>query len=107
MNTNWNFSRKDLINSSASLAMQNIAGEAITIVGIAVAERPDENGEVKTVVLFNTKEHGVVSSISDTILRVVDDIIAYAQEEGLEELPAHINKGTSKNGREFLTVTLD
>lgn len=102
-NLTWNFSKLDVINAASSITLQDNTGEVVTVTGIALDERPDENGEAQKVALFKT-DKGIMSTISASVLRVVPDIIDYLLSEGKQEIGMKINSGTSKQGREFITV---
>lgn len=99
----WNFSKLDVINASSSITLQDNTGEVVTVTGIALDERPDENGVAQEVALFKT-ERGIMSTISASVIRIVPDIIDYLASEGKESIQMKINSGTSKQGREFITV---
>ena len=52
---NFNFTKKDEVNSVSATPLQKAKNEIITVTGAAIAERPDENGEVREVALLSTK----------------------------------------------------
>ena len=101
----WNFSKIDEINAMSSQSLQDHKGETVTVTGMTVAQRPNEDGEVTDIMLFKTKEHGVMSTISGAVLRIADDILEYCEENKLTEISMQINSGKSKNDREFITVS--
>lgn len=99
----WNFNKLDIINAASSITLQDNKGETVTVSGIAMDERPDENGELQLVGLFKT-DRGIMSTISASVLRVIPDIIDYLESEGIAAIDMKINSGTSKQGRDFVTV---
>ena len=99
----WNFSKLDVINAASSITLQDNTGEVVRVTGIALDERPDEDGVAQQVALFKT-DRGIMSTISASVLRVVPDIIDYLESEGKTEIDMKVNSGTSKQGREFITV---
>ena len=103
----FNFTRKDEINSVSATPLQNAKNENVTVIGGAITERPDrETGEPVTVGLLVTDEYGAMSTISKTAIRGIDMLIDYMTEEHLEKCEIKIVAGTSKGGREFITIQI-
>lgn len=102
----WNFTNKDIINASSSIALQTLKGEEFEITGATIAERPDENGEIRTIGLFKRADGMILSTISDSVIRNIPLIISYAGESGENSIPVKVNSGKSANGREFITLIL-
>jgi hypothetical protein len=106
MENSWNFTKKDVINASSSIALQTLKGEKFNITGATIAERPDENGEVRTIGLFKRDDGMILSTISDSVIRNIPMILEYAEESGEASVPVQVNSGKSANGREFITLIL-
>lgn len=103
----FNFTRKDEINSVSATPLQNAKNENVTVVGGAITERPDrDTGEAVTVGLLVTEEYGAMSTISKTAIRGIEMLIDYMTEENLEKCEIMIKAGTSKSGREFITIQI-
>lgn len=105
----YNFTKKDEVNSVSATQLQKAKGENITVFGAAITERPDENGEVKEVALLSTKEHGMMSGISATAIKSLDLIIDYMDdlgEEAADGVVLHIKSEKSNAGREFITLEI-
>lgn len=100
----WNFSKLDEINSATTESLQDHVGDVVKVTGMTITKRPDENGEVREVMLFRTEEFGVMSTVSSSILRIGEDIMQYCIDEGLDSINMKINQGTSKAGREYLSA---
>lgn len=100
-----NFTKKDFINSRNGMALQEVAGKKLTIKSCAVIHDEDsdnENEEVGTIVA----EEGIFTTISDNIIDSILDIIEIEEEES-GPIVVNIQKRTSKQGREFLTLTIE
>ena len=103
----FNFTRKDEINSVSATPLQNAKNEKVTVVGGAITERPDrDTGEDVTVGLLVTEEYGAMSTISKTAIRGIDMLIDYMTDENAEKCEILIKAGTSKSGREFITIQI-
>lgn len=106
---NFNFTKKDEVNSVSATPLQKAKNEIITVTGAAIAERPDENGEVMEVALLSTKEHGMMSGISATAIKSLDLIIDYMDdlgEEAKEGVQLKIKSEKSNAGRDFITLEI-
>lgn len=106
---NFNFTKKDEVNSVSATPLQKAKNEVITVTGAAIAERPDENGEVREVALLSTKEHGMMSGISATAIKSLDLIIDYMDdlgEEAKEGVQLKIKSEKSNAGRDFITLEI-
>lgn len=106
---NYNFTKKDEVNSVSATPLQKAKNEIITVTGAAIAERPDENGEVREVALLSTKEHGMMSGISATAIKSLDLIIDYMEDLGdevKEGVQLKIKSEKSNAGREFITLEI-
>lgn len=106
---NYNFTKKDEVNSVSATPLQKAKNEIITVTGAAIAERPDENGEVREVALLSTKEHGMMSGISATAIKSLDLIIDYMDDlgdEAKEGVQLKIKSEKSNAGRDFITLEI-
>lgn len=106
---NFNFTKKDEVNSVSATPLQKAKNEIITVTGAAIAERPDENGEVREVALLSTKEHGMMSGISATAIKSLDLIIDYMDDlgdEAKEGVQLKIKSEKSNAGRDFITLEI-
>lgn len=106
MENSWNFTTKDVINASSSIALQTLKGKQFNIVGATIAERPDENGEIRSIGLFKRDDGMILSTISESVIRNIPTIIEYVKESGDSVLPVQLNSGKSSNNREFITLIL-
>lgn len=105
-----NFTKKDEVNSVSAIPLQKMSDEPMIIMGAAITERPDENGEVKTVGLLVT-DHGTFSSISATVIKGLDGIIDYMtdlQDDNAlgDGVMIQLVRNKSNAGREFLTLQI-
>ena len=106
MSRTWNFTKKDEINAANTKALQAFAGNTVAVKGIALTKGVDnETGEVRDVCLLKTDD-GIVSSISQTVLRMIPKVIEYVEEEDLEEVEIAVVQGVSKEGKEFIMIRL-
>lgn len=110
MDKRVNFSKKDEVNSVSATPLQKAGTEPMTLTGAAIVERPDENGELKTVGLLATNV-GTFSCISATAIKGLDGIIDYmtdleADNELGEGIQIKLVKNKSNGGREFLTLQI-
>lgn len=105
-NLTWNFTTKDVINASSSIALQTLKGEKFNIIGATIAERPDENGEIRQIGLFKREDGMVLSTISDSVIKNMPLLLEYVKESGEQSVPVMVNSGKSANGREFITLIL-
>ena len=106
---NFNFTKKDEVNSVSATPLQKAKNEIITVTCAAIAERPDENGEVREVALLSTKEHGMMSGISATAIKSLDLIIDYMDDlgdEAKEGVQLKIKSEKSNAGRDFITLEI-
>lgn len=103
----WNFSKKDVINAYTTKALQDLKGQVIKVTGIALTEGLDnDTNEKRDVALFKTVEGDILSSISGTVIRMVPDVMDYAEEEDLEVVEIKVESGVSKEGNEFIILRL-
>lgn len=106
---NFNFTKKDEVNSVSATPLQKAKNEIITVTAAAIAERPDENGEVREVALLSTKDHGMMSGISATAIKSLDLIIDYMDDlgdEAKEGVQLKIKSEKSNAGRDFITLEI-
>lgn len=107
MSTTSNFTKRDMINSRNSFALQDLDdGTQLQVEKAAVINRPDlETGEEKEVAILVTTDGTVYSAISATVRDVLDDTIDLIEDEG-GAVTVRLNKRKSKAGREFLSLTV-
>lgn len=106
-----NFNKKDLINSTSATALSEVAGEKITVTKCAILKREESDGNERTVFVLGDNDGNYYSGISETVIRVCDDIIdmladnqsAEGVYEPIEIIP-RLRK--TKAGRDFLTVVI-
>lgn len=107
MLSSFNFTRKDEINSVSATPLQNAKNEVVNVKGCAIMERPDgDTGESVNVGILVTEEYGAMSTISKTAIRGIDMLIDYMTGENVNSCEVKIKAGTSKAGREFLTIEI-
>lgn len=105
----FNFTKKDEVNSVSATPLQKAKGETITVLGAAITERTDENGEPTEVALLSTLEHGMMSGISATAIKSLDLIIDYMEdlgEEAADGIQIRIKAEKSNAGRDFITLEI-
>lgn len=102
----YNFSAKDNFNSIAGEAMQSHQGESYTIVGAAIDERPDENGEARKVGLLVAEDGTVFTGISETAIRGIDMLIDSFEENDGEPVNIMFEGRSAKSGRTFIVLKL-
>ena len=104
-----NFTKKDEVNSVSAMPLQKAKGEVITVVGAAITERSNENGEAQEVALLSTLEHGMMSGISATAIKSLDLIIDYMEdlgEDAANGVQLRIKAEKSNAGRDFITLEI-
>lgn len=102
----YNFTAKDNFNSIAGIPMQSKSGETITVVGAAIDERPNADGEAQEVGLLVGSDGTVYTGISGTAIRGIEMLIDYMKEENLTEVEIQFVSQQSKQGRTFITLRL-
>lgn len=102
----FNFTAKDAFNSIAGEAMQSHQNETYTIVGAAIDERPDENGEARKVGLLVADNGSVFTGISETAIRGIDMLIDTFEESGGDPVDIMFEGRTAKSGRTFIVLKL-
>ena len=100
-----NFSKKDFINSRNGIALQEIAGEKLKVKSCAILLDTDEDEEEKEIGTIIT-DAGVYTTISENIMDSIRDIIMI-EAEGETDITVNVQKRKSKQGREFLCMTID
>lgn len=100
------FQKKDFINSRNGLALQDVETGTRIVLTAAAILRDDTDGEEKDVAVLCT-ESDVYTSISSSVVDIIDDIIAMQVEDGGELPTVTLNKRKSKSGRDFLTLMID
>ena len=86
--------------------MQSHQGETFTIVGAAIDERPDENGEVRKVGLLVAEDGTVFTGISDTAIRGIDVLIDTLEESNGQPMDIMFEGRQAKSGRTFIVLKL-
>ena len=96
------FSKKDFINSRNGSALQDLESGKITISACAIIEDVDdeERKEIGTLIT----DAGVFTTISDNIIDSIRDLIDI--EDELDQKTVEIKKRKSKQGRDFLSMTI-
>jgi len=102
----YNFTAKDNFNSIAGIPMQSKSGETITVVGAAIDERPNADGELQEVGLLVGSDGTVYTGISGTAIRGIEMLIDYMNEDNLSEVEIQFVSQQSKQGRTFITLRL-
>lgn len=104
MSKNW--TRKDDINSRTAQSMQDVeSSEIIVVVGIAQIKTDEaKEGEVKNVTCLKTDDGRYISTISESIFRMGEDLADIIDEE--EQVKVSVSSRKAKSGREFLVLTL-
>lgn len=102
----FNFTAKDNFNSIAGQTMQSHQGETITVVGAAIDERPDENGEARRVGLLAAEDGTVYTGISDTAIRGIEMLIDAFEEGAADKFNIQFEGREAKSGRTFIVLKL-
>lgn len=103
-----NIEKKELIKAGqATLTMQDMVGEELTINSVVVFDKLDSDGKNIRVIVVGTVEKGYITSISPTIINSMEMICeAYEEKEIIDGVKVRIDSEKSANkGREFLIIT--
>nr|DAM91064.1 MAG TPA: ssDNA binding protein [Caudoviricetes sp.] len=100
-----NIGKTELFNAkSASIALQTVS-ETLTITGAAIVDEANRNnGEISEVGYLFTKDGTVYGTISETVIDMLTDLIAFLDEVG--ELPVTVIHRTAKSGRDFISLRI-
>lgn len=101
-NVSEKWSKKDTINTSASVALQEIAGETINVEAVAIGEDADADGEIKEVGYIKAEDGTIYGTISATALRSIDNIIDLLSDG--EAVSVKVVMRKAKSGRDFITL---
>lgn len=99
-----NYTAKDKFNSIASYKLSECE-EEITIVGIEIEERTDENGKTfasATIKNSDEKLYGTISDVVTTQLEAVGQML----EEGTKEVKVRVAHRTSGNKRDYIVLEM-
>lgn len=102
-----NFSRRNAINATTAVAMQDKAGETlVNIKAAAIMSDVDrQTGEIKDVAAIIDGDGICYTSISSVILDQMDDIIALLDDGETFDL-AVISRKTKTANRDYLTLQI-
>ena len=102
------FTKRDAINSRSAETLQKFEGKELNIKGItscAIMEDVDEEtGEPKTIGVLKTAEGEYYTTISETVIDVLDELMDIINEEGAADV--RIVKRTSNSNRTFLSLII-
>ena len=98
------FTAKDMFNAATANALKTMVGQTIRVVGIWVTERPDLNGEIKTVANLKTEDGSIYGTISETVIRSVLALPEMLEEAGYVDINVEERPGTK--GRSYIVITL-
>lgn len=99
-----NYTAKDKFNSIASYKLSE-AEEDITIVGIEIEEKTDEQGKTfmsATIKNSDGKLFGTISDVVTTQLEAVGQML----EEGTKEVTVRVAHRTSGNKRDYIVLEM-
>ena len=99
-----NFTAKDMFNAATALPLKNVAGSTLTIVGVWVCERPDNNGEVQLVANLKTDDGTIYGTISQTVIRSV--LALPEMLESADSIDIRVEERPASKGRTFLIIQL-
>lgn len=99
-----NFTAKDMFNSATAKPLKSAIGQILNIVAIWVTERPDLDGEVKTVANLKADNGEIYGTISDTVIRSALALPEMIEESGSVAIKVDERPGTK--GRNYLVLTL-
>lgn len=100
--------KKDLVKASnAVTAFKDVVNTPITMTGVIIYEKVEEDGETKVVSAIKLDDGSFVTSISPTVQNSLESIVeAYDEDEIKAGLPVMVKAKASKQGREFLYIDL-
>ncbi len=99
-----NYTAKDKFNSIASYKLSECE-EDITIVGIEIESRTDENGKTfpsATIKNVDDRLFGTISEVVTTQLEAVGQML----EEGTKEVKVRVSHRKSGQGREYIVLEM-
>ena len=95
---------KDMFNAATARPLKSAIGQALTIVGVWVCERPDLNGEVQIVANLKADDNTIYGTISETVIRSVLALPEMLEAEG--SVTINVEERPGKGGRSYLVITL-
>ena len=103
----WNFTAKDKINSRTGMTLGKAKDTELTVTGYGEFEREDaKDPDSKVTVGAIVTTDGIYTTISKTAREAMNDVVDYVAEEGIDSCVIKVGSQVSKNGREFLTISL-
>lgn len=102
-----NFGTKDKFNAlGASASLQTLVGEEVNVEGLAFAnDVNEETGEVTKVAYIKTSK-GIVSTISDTVIRALSELTEFDEFVKGGSVTFNVLSRKSNNGRDFLVLEM-
>lgn len=98
------FTKKDLINSRSGEPLQGHCEETLTVLSCAIIHDTDNGGEERDVGTLVT-DQGTMTTISKNIIESIEDIIML-EEDGEEKIQIIVDMRKSKQGRDYLSLTI-
>lgn len=98
------FTAKDMFNSATATPLKTMIGKTITVSGIWVCERTDNDGVIQTVANIKSVDGTIYGTISETVIRSV-----LAMPEMLEEMSTidiKVEERAGNKGRSYLIIQL-
>ena len=99
-----NFTAKDMFNAATAKSLKSMVGQQLNVVGVWVTDRPDLNGEIKTVANLKTDDGSIYGTISDTVVRSVLALPEMLMTE--ESILINVESRPGTKGRDYIVITL-
>lgn len=99
-----NFTAKDSFNSAASGKLSSLT-EAITVTGIELSEKPDNNGEVVKTATLKDSEGVLYATVSPSAIQQIEALADMFDEGGTEFVISVVHR-TSGAGRDYIQLQL-
>lgn len=105
INASNKFTKRDLFNTTGGKSLQDIpTGSSFEVVSAAIVDTVNEKGEPTELTVLVTPDT-VYSSISPVVRKQTDFLIDMLDDED-KPIVIALATGTSKSGREYLTLKL-
>ncbi len=99
--------KKSMVNTVTSMSLKDIEADTILrLTGFAIVSK-EEPEEKTTYVGYLQDNQGVLyNTISPSVIKSMEAIMDYMEEEQISEIVTSLKKQRSRNGRDFLYLTI-
>ncbi len=99
--------RKTMVNTVSSISLKNLEADTIfTLTGLAIVLKEEPEEKIKYVGYLQDNEGCIYNTISPSVIKSMEAIMDYMEEEQISEVVTSLKKQRSRNGRDFLYLTI-